>query len=94
MDGYSTIAPNKACKHVEMYIYFCDMEYKECLIENTCFPYRLYGYIHASGYGYTLGHIQIIPHSRRKFSLLCCELFNEHLSVFLDMVSIKHNIEL
>ena len=32
------------------------MEYKECLIENTFFPYRLYGYIHASGYGYTLGH--------------------------------------
>ena len=39
-----------------MYIYFCDMEYKECLIENTFFPCRLYGYIHASGYGYTLGH--------------------------------------
>ena len=42
------------------------------------------------GYGCILGHSAF----KRKFSLLCCELFNEHLPVFLDMVNIKRNIEL
>ena len=62
------------------------MEYKEGLIDSIYFAYRLYTNIFEV--------IQIIPHSRRKFYLLFCELFNEHLSVFLDMVNIKHNIEL
>ena len=38
-----------------MYIYFCDMEYKECLVENTFFLI-VYTDIFMHGYGYTLGH--------------------------------------
>ena len=72
-------------------VYFCaDMEYKVGLIEKIYFAYRLYGYnnIHA--------WIQMYSRSFRSFRIhgACCELFNEHLSVFLDMVNIKHNIEL
>ena len=62
-----------------MYIYFCDMEYKECLIENTFFPYRLYGYIHASGYGYTVGHSD---HSAFTAQILLAALLK--INVFLQ----------
>ena len=58
------------------------MEYKEGLIKNIYFGILLIVYT------------DVLTHSRRKFSLLCCELFIEHLSVFLDMVNIKHNKEL
>ena len=48
------------------------------------------------GYGYILGHSD---HSAFTAQVLLAvlrvvKLFNEHLSVLLDMVNIKHNIEL
>ena len=64
------------------------MEYKEGPIENIYFAYHLYGYIHA--------WIRIYSRSVRSFCIHganspCCV---GELSVFLDMVNIKLNIEL
>ena len=55
---------------------------KEGLIENIYFAYRLYGYIHAFTAQILLAVLRVV------------KLFIEHLSVFLDKVNIKHNIEL
>ena len=58
---------------------------KEGLIENIYFAYRLYGYIHAFTAQILLAVLRVV---------INVKLFIEHLSVFLDMVNIKHNIEL
>ena len=67
------------------------MKYKEGLIENI-YLLIVYTDIFMHGYGYILGHSD---HSAFTAQVLLAVLrVNEHLSVFLDMVNIKHNIEL
>ena len=67
------------------------MKYKEGLIENI-YLLIVYTDIFMHGYRYILGHSD---HSAFTAQVLLAVLrVNEHLSIFLDMVNIKHNIEL